>query len=193
MSIAPMHKQPIIKTNVIKLKTLVHYICDRAPNPRRLGATKLNKILFFSDMEAYLTLGQPIAGEVYIKHQYGPVSKHLEEILEELEGDQAIAIAHASGFHVVTGEPFTQQLFVALYRPQLDDFSAEEISIVDEMIRVICMRHTARSISDFSHNIIWESAEIGEEIPYYTAFVHTLGEITPEDVDWAKGEITRRG
>ena len=57
MSIAPMHKQPIIKTNVIKLKTLVHYICDRAPNPRRLGATKLNKILFFSDMEAYLTLG----------------------------------------------------------------------------------------------------------------------------------------
>jgi hypothetical protein len=192
-SSATMRKPPVIKTNVNKLKTLVHYICDRAPNPRRLGATKLNKILFFSDMEAYLTLGQPITGEIYIKHQYGPVSKHLEEILEALEGDRAIAIAHASGYHVVTGEPFTQKLFVALYRPSLDDFSAEEISIVDEMIRIICTRHTARSISDVSHNIIWESAEIGEEIPYYTAFVHTLGEITPADVDWAKGEITRRG
>lgn len=82
-----------IKLNFSKLKALVHYVCHKAPNPRKLGATKFNRILFFSDTEAYLSLGRPITGEEYVKHQYGPVSRHLDEVLYELEQNRLIAIS----------------------------------------------------------------------------------------------------
>ena len=171
----------------------MHYVCHRAPNPRKLGKTKLNKILFFSDMEAYLSLGQPITGEEYVKHQYGPVSRHLDEVLSELEKDRLIAISEASGYSVHADAPYRQRLFFPLKKPRLDAFSPEEVSIADEMISTICRRHTARSISELSHDVIWKSAEIGETLPYYTAFVHTLGEVAPSDLDWAQSVMEERG
>ena len=181
------------ETDMDKLKKLTHYICAKAPNPYQLGATKLNKILWRSDFGAYLHTGKPITGEVYIKHQFGPVPQHINEILRELRDvDKAIAISEASGYSIYMGEPYTQRLFFSLTRPSLSGFTAEEISIVDDMIHLICTHHTARSISDASHDIIWKNAEIGEEIPYHTAFVNLLGEITPEDIDWAKSEFSKR-
>lgn len=175
-----------------KLKALVHYICFRAPNPKKFGATKLNKILLYSDMEAYLTLGQPITGETYVKQQYGPVPKHILTVLEELEREQAIVISEATGYNVSAGQSYAQRQFFPILRPNLSVFSGEEISLVDAVVETICDHHTAASISEASHDVIWESAEIGEEIPYYTVYSHLLGEITPKDVDWAKGRIASR-
>lgn len=40
--------------NAEKFKALVHYICWKVEDPRQLGATKLNKILWFSDVLTYL-------------------------------------------------------------------------------------------------------------------------------------------
>lgn len=184
---------PQIELNFSKLRTLVHYVCHKAPNPRKLGKTKLNKILFFSDVEAYLSLGQPITGEEYVKHQYGPVSRHLDDVLRELEAERLIAVSEASGYSVHADTPYTQRLFFPLKKPRLDEFTPDEISIADEMIGTICRRHSARSISELSHDVVWQSAEIGETLPYYTAFVHTLGEITPSDTAWAKGVMRERG
>lgn len=186
-------RSPVPTYHPDKLRALVHYICFRAPNPRTLGTTKLNKILFYSDMEAYLQLGEPITGETYIKHQYGPVSQHLAEALKALEDERAIAISEASGYNTFVGEPYMQRLYFSLRRPPLDLFSADEISIADQMVGTICEAFSAREISDLSHDIVWESAEIGEALPYETAFVHTLGQITPEDLDWAEDLLRKRG
>lgn len=186
-------RESTIKLNFSKLKTLVHYVCHKAPNPRKLGATKLNKILFFSDTEAYLSLGRPITGEEYVKHQYGPVSRHLDEVLRELEQNRLIAISEASGYSVHAGAPYTQRLFFPLKRPSLDEFTPDEVSIADDMINTICRQHTARSISELSHDVVWRSAEIGETLPYYTAFVHTLGEVSPDDMEWAQSVMQERG
>ena len=173
-----------------KYKGLVHYICAKAPNPKKLGATKLNKILFYSDREAYLTLGQPITGEVYTKQKFGPVSKHILSAIEELEREGALAVSEASGYFV--GQRHPQRLFFSRRNPSLSRFSAEEISLVDEVLHIICNKHTAQSISDLSHDLVREAAEIGEEIPYFTAMSTLLGEINAEDIAWAKGEIERR-
>lgn len=40
--------------NAEKFKALVHYICWKVEDPRQLGATKLNNILWFSDVLTYL-------------------------------------------------------------------------------------------------------------------------------------------
>lgn len=175
-----------------KLKALVHYICHRAPNPRDLGSAKLNKILYYADTGAYLLLGHPITGERYIKQQYGPVSQHLLSILEELEQERLIAVGDATGYSIYTGE-YTRRLYFPLTRPNISAFTAEEISIVDEVLEAICRNHTARSISDLSHDLVWQTAEIGEEIPYYTAFLRYLGEVTGEDLAWARQMLADAG
>ncbi len=176
-----------------KLSRLVHYVCDEAPNPKLLGATKLNKILYYSDFEAYLQLGAPITGEVYVKQKHGPVPKHVMTVLDRLKESEAIAIAQASGYFAYTGEPsYAPRLFHSLRRPDIHDFLPDEIRIVDEVIRVICLEHTATSISNLSHDLIWNAAEIGEEIPYFTAFAQLLGDIDAKDIAWAKGTIAKR-
>ena len=98
-----------------KLSRLVHYICNEAPNPKLLGATKLNKILYYSDFEAYLQLGAPITGEAYVKQKHGPVPKHILTVLDRLKESEAIAIAEATGYFAYTGEPsYAPRLFYFL-------------------------------------------------------------------------------
>ena len=76
--------------------------------------------------------------------------------------------------------------YIALTEPDISAFKADEISLVDEAIQFVCLEHTAKEISDKSHDIIWELAELGEEIPYEAMLASSLGEVTPEDVEWAR-------
>ena len=68
-----------------KFKSAVHYICDKASSdPSVLGAIKLNKVLWYSDVINYLITGKPITGETYIKRQHGPVPKDIIRAIDEL-------------------------------------------------------------------------------------------------------------
>lgn len=178
---------PVIEFRPEKLRAAIHYVCSRSPDPRRLGKTKLNKILYFSDREAYLRTGTPITGERYVKHQYGPVSSHLDEALGQLERERLIAVA--SGYGAFVGASFTQTQFLSLRRPDVSVFTAEEVSLIEQYVDLICNRHSARSISEASHDVVWDAAEIGEEIPYETAFLHTRAELTPDDLAWARAAL----
>jgi hypothetical protein len=181
-----------IKVDRDKLLDLVHYICHRAPNPRQLGATKLNKILLFSDREAFLKLGSPVTGEVYRKKQFGPVSDSLESVLQELQASARIVMTEVTGSYAPSGEPYQHRLFYSLRQPSLTRFSADEISIVDSVLELICRRHSARSISDLSHDVVWRAAAIGEELPYYTSFTRFLGQVGVDEMEWAVESLDKR-
>ena len=169
-----------------KLRAAVHYVCFRSPDPRRLGKTKLNKILYYADREAYLRTGQPITGEVYVKHQYGPVSSHLDAAIADLERNRLVAVAEASGYNAFVGASYAQKQYLSLRRPDVSVFTAEEVSLIEQYVDLICERYSAREISRASHDAVWEAAELGEEIPYYTAFLQTPAEVTPDDLAWAR-------
>lgn len=177
-----------------KLRNLVHYVCDAAPNPKQLGKTKLHKILYYSDFEAYLMLGEPITGETYIKMQYGPMSTHAEEVVKTLEEMEQLKVARAfaSGFFADADDAYVQTMYYSLAKPDISIFSGPEISIVDRNIHVICTQHTARSISERSHDLIWELADFGEPIPYHAAFLRTLRPATPGDLEWAAEQLRSR-
>jgi len=166
-----------------KFKSLVHYICWRcSDDPSRLGAVKLNKILWASDFVAYYEQGSPITGAGYVKRQYGPVPRAIVPILRELEHDRVL-IARDTRFH-----GFLKKEFTVLRDPDTTAFSASEMEIVDKAIKIICEEHTARSISARSHEYIWQVAEDGEEIPYFTIFA-IPGEITDDEREWARQEL----
>ena len=64
--------------NAAKFKKLVHYVCSQCSGDvSKLGAVKLNKALWLSDLVAYYQLGQPITSARYVKRQFGPVPSQL--------------------------------------------------------------------------------------------------------------------
>ena len=104
----------------VKLAYLMHYIVWKCHDPTTLGATKLNKVLFYSDTFAYIDLGKSITGVKYIKRQFGPVPdpKDFFQARESLHNDQKIAITK----NLYHGMPQVQ--FVALQRPDISIFTS---------------------------------------------------------------------
>ncbi len=171
--------------NKEKFKALAHYVCARAEDPSKLGATKLNKILWYSDVISFLKWGKPITGEIYEKRQFGPMPRHIYSVLEELKFENKLAITEVEHFGRKKRE------YIPLVPSLTEMFSADEISLVDEMARAICDNHTATSISDSTHDDIWGMALIGEQIPYEAALVSCVGELDGQDMEWAKKEASR--
>src|SRR5713226_8962653 len=102
-----------METNLAKFKALVHYICWRCADPTKLGAAKLNKVLWRADFKAYLELGEPVTGATYVKRQYGPVPFSILPSLRELEDEGKISIREVEYFERPKKE------FFALTRPDL--------------------------------------------------------------------------
>ena len=167
-----------------KLKALVHYVCWKCDNPAILGAIKLNKVLWVSDVWAYIGRGAPITGERYVKRQFGPVPASIVGIVAELEAEKQIVVRQREAY----GKPKTD--YIAMTKPDLSAFTAEEISLINDAIHYVCHKHTAMQISRKTHDAIWELAEIGEEIPYEAMLASHLGEVTSEDVQWARNLVS---
>lgn len=166
-----------------KFKNLVHYVCSKCPDPRMLGAVKLNKILWYSEAEAFLKLGRPITDARFVKRQFGPAAVAMLPVLAELQNEGYLAVRDAEYF----GNP--KKEYISLREPNLEGFSPDEVSIIDHVTGIICEQHTATSISQLSHNDIWTMAEIGEDLPFFTVLA-VKGEVTEEDMAWATARIS---
>jgi uncharacterized phage-associated protein len=167
-----------------KFRELVHYVCDQV-DPDTLGAVKLHKVLYFADMWHYLRTGHPISGETYRKQHFGPVASHLLRTIEELEREGALErrkTAWPGG---------TRTEFHTKRSARVERLSKSEIAFVDEVIDFV-IRKTAAEISEYSHHQVWQAAEMGEVLPYTTAFHMSPAEVTDADLEWAAEEYRRR-
>lgn len=161
-----------------RLAALAHYVIWRC-DPADLGAVKLYKILWFSDLEYYRRTGKTITGAMaYTKRQFGPVPKGIMQALDTLDHEDKIAVAKENYYG------FPKTMFLARSRPDLQAFDGDEIAVVDMIADVIKQKHTAASISELTHDTLWSETEIGADMPIGAASV-IAGEITPEDIEWA--------
>jgi hypothetical protein len=173
-----------VAVDVRKLKTLVHYICTRCRrDPSQLGAVKLHKILWFADGQTYARLGSAILGEDYTREPHGPMSVHLESALKELEIEG----------HIVTRTvPYKgkqKREYFASGVPDISFLGEKEKRILDEVIRNITQDHSASSISEKTHDRLWEVAALGERIPYQQQLLVRFPPLTVEDQEWIKSEL----
>lgn len=165
-----------------KFKAMVHYICSGCEDYRKLGATKLNKVVLYAERESYLHLGKGISSPRFVKRQFGPVPVAMIPILNELSEEKKILIRErVVGLNV-------KRDFISLVEADISSFSPEEISIIDRVAHDVCHNHTANSISLETHDDVWEMAMIGEDLPLFTVFA-VQGEVDEEDITWAQGEI----
>jgi Protein of unknown function (DUF4065) len=177
-----MSQQPQFDSQ--KFKEAVHYVCATCP-PNRLGSVKLHKSLYFADMIAYATRGTPITGAAYRRQPLGPMAQKLLPTLRELRSEGAVDISEVEYFGYRKAE------FRSLkpYRPvRLSD---EDRALIDEVVEFVCNNHSARTISDFSHTLAWQSVESGDIMPYQSSILLFPSEEDEEDIAWAEGEARR--
>ena len=173
------------KLNWEKFKAVVLYVCDKATDPSVLGSVKLNKVLWYSDAIHYMVSGRSITGETYIKRQHGPVPRHIVAAINELVAERKVMRGRVDHFGFMKSE------FIAIEDVNLDafDFTPEEIKLIDAAFEYVCLNHTARSISEETHGVIWQIAAMGEEIPLATVFASDVGEVDEEDIAWANNVL----
>lgn len=170
-----------------RFKALVHYIIWRTSHRDGFGATKLNKVLWFSDARAYLLHRKPITGATYIREKYGPVPQQIMPVRTELERDGIISVREEPYF----GKKITR--FSTREKPNTAIFSPEELQIVDWWIKHVAEDHTAESVSELSHDYMWEIAELGEQLPLYAVFATRIRAPQGKELEWAKAEAKRLG
>ena len=163
-----------------KFKALVLYVIWRTGDVRDFGATKLNKVLWFSDARSFEALGQSITGETYIRQKFGPVPRHIVPTLEDLQNEGAV-------------QSWTEPYFdfeVTRYRAHgpadTSLFSADQLGLIDWWIKHIAEQHTAISISEASHDYAWKIAKLGEELPFHAFLASRIRQPRDDELAWAK-------
>lgn len=168
-----------------KFKTLVHYVCHRmSSDPASLGLTKLNKILWYSDVWMFKRRGTPITQARYVKQSWGPAAKSLPQVLADLQRAKLVVQRQEKGPGGVHVTLFSTQ------EADLSAFTADEIATVDTLIDIVCYEHGDRSLGDLASDLTWQMHEIGEEMPLYRSHVMQLGQVTDRDIAWAREEAT---
>lgn len=168
-----------------RFREAILYVCSLMEHVRDISETKLHKILYYADREAYVALGDAITGESYIRHQYGPYSERLEGTLELLDEEGALLIREYRNDGVELS-PETQTCPESFRRANEDLFTEEELQILTRTARRIFDLDT-ETVSRESHDIAWRSVDQFEEIPYETGYLAVTEPDDSEEVhQWAK-------
>jgi hypothetical protein len=167
-----------------RLRELILYIVNKCGDAELFGATKLNKILYYSDFEAFARLEQSITGVTYQKLPKGPAPKRLRPAQEALESDGYLTVTKR-----LLRSGYEQTRFKAHRAADLSLFSREEIALVDSVVdRLGSM--SAGEVSDASHEMPWKLTAMYDRIPYEFVFLADR-EPTESDREWA-AEVAER-
>lgn len=155
-----------------KLAELLLYVAHEVQDDPTAGATKINKILFFSEFAHYRQHLVPITGVSYQKLPNGPAPRRLIPIRDRLVADGAAEIVHTDylGYRMDRLRP--------LRAARVDLFSEDELRGVKEVVRWLWGK-TAREVSSLSHDEMgWKMVDEGDDIPYSAALLATSAPAT---------------
>lgn len=156
------------KFEAAKFKELMLYAAEKSVGDPTFGATKLNKILFFSDFLYFGLAGHAITGASYQRLKNGPVPTQLPTMAREIEQAD-------DGYFIV--RPYfnlRQRRLIAKRPANRLRFSVEELDLINDVIENL-ESSNATDVSNLSHlrSRAWQVAEEGEIIPYTAVFLST--------------------
>ena len=148
-----------------RLREMILYVSERANAAPRWGKTKLNKILWRADFEAFLERQVPVTGRAYQRLPNGPAPVEMAPVLAEMINAGLVSIDHA-----VISAGIIEERIVPNEKPNLRFFSADDLRFVDEAISYL-WSDTAADVSRDSHGIAWKSRADGDPMPYELAYL----------------------
>ena len=165
-----------------RLALAAHYVIARHPGAA-LGATKLNKVLWFADCEFYRRHGVSITGaRDYVRKPNGPCAKGLEAVLAKMRSD---GLLHEEPVKTIVGT--TRRQMYSTTDPDLTTFSGEEIDVLNEVARAITQL-TADEASELSHDDLWSETKANGLMAVAAGAVKSIG--LPDNLDdWARASF----
>jgi uncharacterized phage-associated protein len=147
------------------MRELVLYVSRAQRDDITFGRVKLAKLLYYSDNEAFVRLGESITGANYQKLPEGPAAREFVPLREEmlLDGDaEEVRFVWPSGL---------VSLRLQGRDPDESVFTAEQLEVIDSVVdRFTGVSGTA--ISKASHEEIgWQVAAENQTIPYEAYFL----------------------
>jgi hypothetical protein len=169
------------RLNREKFKGLILYVARKCVRDEGFGKTKLNKVLWWSDFQAFARLGESITGAKYMRLPWGPAPTPLLPVLKSMEDDGLVTISARA-----TRGGHTQERVRARREPDLSLFSKAEIKLVDRVIDALWDKR-AVGVSNLSHkkSVGWTLAQDREIIPYETVFLSSR-KPSAADRKWAR-------
>lgn len=150
-----------------KFKELILYLAEQSRDDPGFAATKLNKLLYFCDFEAYRRLGHSITGARYQKLEWGPAAREFLPLHEELLKDRWAHIERRRrGEH--------EQVVTVSEGADTGLFGEDELAVIADVIAEL-RPFDATGTSEISHRESpgWNAADEFEVIPYETARIST--------------------
>jgi len=151
--------------NEAKLRELILYVANRCAYDETLGATKLNKILFYVDFTSYAERGEAVTGAKYRHQRRGPTLQRMESVRAEMVG---------RGDVIEQEVPYygrTQKRLVAQRAVRPEHLNEDDIAIVERVLSDLDDLNAAE-VSDLSHGTLaWRLTNPGETIPYEAALL----------------------
>ena len=168
-----------------KFKAAVQYILTLSQdNPEKLGAIRLNKVLWYADTTNFKVHGKSLTGQKYKKRRMGPVPAKILAALEELQEDGVLEVIEPQyKFDVRTYKTKTEF--------QSNLLSEEDKALLESMLGMVG-GYTANAISEETHGDLWASIEEGGEIPLFATLASHSGAITFEVAEWAKAIVQNK-
>ncbi len=170
-----------------KFREVVLYVAEESEDDPRFGATKLNKILYFSDFKAFGMLGESITGATYQRLDRGPAPRELLPALRLMEAEGEIERVERRYFN--RPQKVVRPLRKSDAREILD---SAEIAIVDAVLTELGDLN-ASQVSALSHlEAGWRLARDREEIPYETVYISDRQPTPTEVAAWERARTERR-
>ncbi len=157
---------PGIEENETKMRELVVLLALRSEGDPNIGGIKFNKLLFYCDFLAYLTLGNPITGFEYFALPNGPAPRHKVGLWSKMVARKDIAVRKEPA-----GLESEREITLALREPVISVFSKEEIDLIYRVVDIF-RKFTGNDLSQISHSFPgWLLARERETIPYSAALI----------------------
>ena len=154
-----------VRYDEAKFTEMLLHIAGRLQDDRAGGATKLNKILFFAEFTNLRRHHRVISGCEFQKLPHGPAPRQLVPVRRRLldAGDAEVVEED------FLGRP--QHRLVPRRSIDTEVFDPDELLTIDDVVDQLAGM-TGTQVSDLSHEEPgWQLTDIGETIPYATAFL----------------------
>lgn len=157
-----------------KFRQALHLAASRIADHPSAGATKLNKVLYFSEFWHYRDTGTAISGAEFVHRRMGPTPYRLLPVRAAMIADGLLEMDVRQ-----VGPGIEEHRLVPGSTMEYDLLSDEEIarisSVADELREL-----NASQVSDRSHRDAgWRTTQEGETIPYDAVFMDAAQAITP--------------
>jgi len=150
-----------------RFRELLLYIADRMERTghRGSGRIKLAKMLWLSDFEAYLRLGDSITGARYVSDKFGPSPP--EELIQSRSFNPETEFAYEPGFD-------RQRLPRVKRAVRTTVFDSRELALVDEVVDRYRDWTGDQVVTRVAHNHPgYKLVGPGQEVPYDSVFIST--------------------